>query len=145
VQDQMIRQTPTAAVDPNDPDSSQEMQLAWDQWHQKVAESIYFKFNALAKTAFARSRSRLACRVAYTVNRNHQLGNIRMLQNSPNLIFNTMVYGVLKSMNNNQLLEFPMGSRRMTVEKTGTFLWNFQMDGYKYQTNDRETIQQRQR
>ncbi|MGD9684920.1 MAG: hypothetical protein AB7W16_27450 [Candidatus Obscuribacterales bacterium] len=142
VQEPMQRQAPTAAVDPNDPDSSHEMQLAWDQWHRRVAEGIYFKFNALAKTAFARNRSKLCCQVAYTVTRNHQVGNIIMIRKSPNLIFNTMVYAVVKSMNGNPILEFPMGSRRMSVDKTGTFLWNFQVDGFKYQTGDSERVGQ---
>lgn len=142
---QPINVVPPQQVAMKDPESVGQMKLAWDQWHKRVAESIYVKYNGLARVAFKRSRP-LAARVAYTVSRNGQITNVRLIQRSPNLIFNTMIFGVLKSMNGNPILAFPQGSQRMSVEKTGTFLWNYNnVQGFKYTTNDRETIQQRQR
>lgn len=140
---QPINVTPPQQAAAQDPESVGQMKLAWDQWHKRVAESIYVKYNGLARVAFKRSRP-LAARVAYTVTRNGQITNVRLIQRSPNLIFNTMIFGVLKSMNGNPILTFPQGSQRMTVEKTGTFLWNYNnVQGFKYTTNDKETIPQR--
>ena len=123
-----------------DPESVGQMKLAWDMWHKRVAEAIYIKYNRLATVAFKRSRP-LAAQVAYTVTRNGQITNVRLVQRSPNLIYNTMIFGVLKSMNGHPILAFPQGSRRMTVDKTGTFYCNYiNNSGYKYTTGDTETI-----
>lgn len=123
-----------------DPESVGQMKLAWDMWHKRVAEAIYIKYNRLATVAFKRSRP-MAAQVAYTVTRNGQITNVRLVQRSPNLIYNTMIFGVLKSMNGNPILTFPQGSRRMTVDKTGTFYCNYiNNSGYKYTTGDTETI-----
>lgn len=130
-------------VNPNDPDSSQQMQLQWDEWHKRVAESIFVRFDAYAQKAFAVSRP-LACQAAYTVTRDRQITNVRVLQKSPNVVFNTMLLLVLKSMNGNPILEFPPGSRRMSVEKSGTFSRNCGVQGFKFTTGDQETIKQQQ-
>lgn len=130
-------------VNPNDPDSSQQMQLQWDEWHKRVAESIFVRFDAYAQKAFAVSRP-LACQAAYTVTRDRQITNVRVLTKSPNVVFNTMLLLVLKSMNGNPILEFPPGSRRMTVEKSGTFSRNCGVQGFKFTTGDQETIKQQQ-
>ncbi len=135
---------PPQQVNPNDPDAhSPQLQLAWDQWHRAVAEEIFKRFDGLAQRAFAQSRP-LACRVAYTVTNAGTITNVRMIQKSPNLVFNTMLLMVLKSMNGNAILSFPQGSRRQFVEKTGTFSRNFGVQGFKYTTGDRETVKQQQ-
>ncbi len=119
-----------------------QMKLAWDQWHKRVAGAIYSRFNGLATTAFKQSQP-MACEVAYTVTRDRKIQNIQLIQKSPNIVFNTMVYGVVKSMNGDPLLDFPQGSARQTVDKSGTFLWNYKVQGFKYTINDQETIKQR--
>ncbi len=119
-----------------------QMKLAWDQWHKRVAGAIYSRFNGLATTAFKQSKP-MACEVAYTVTRDRKIQNIQLIQKSPNIVFNTMVYGVVKSMNGDPLLDFPQGSARQTVDKSGTFLWNYKVQGFKYTINDQETIKQR--
>ena len=125
----------------NDPDAANPaMQLAWDAWHKRVAQEIYMRFNALAQRAFQRSKP-LACQVAYTVTKDGQITNIRILRKSSNLIFNSMMFMVLKSMNGNPVLCFPPGSSRSFVEKGGTFSWNYGVQGFKYTTGDREQIQ----
>jgi FtsZ-interacting cell division protein ZipA len=45
-------------------------------------------------------------------------------------------------MNGNPVLQFPPGSRRQYVEKTGTFTWNYGQQGFKYTTGDQERIKQ---
>ena len=141
-QQQMIPQTPRRVIDPNDPDKSEALQLAWDAWHKRVADEIFRRFDAVAQKAFAHSRP-LACRVAYTVTKDGSVDNIRVLERSPNILFNSMLLLVLKSMKGNPVLAYPPGSRRMSVEKTGTFSRNYGVQGYRYTTGDRETIQQR--
>jgi len=119
-----------------------QMKLAWDQWHKRVAGAIYSRFNGLATTAFKQSQP-MACEVAYTVTRDRKIQNIQLIQKSPNIVFNTMVYGVVKSMNGDPMLDFPQGSARQTVDKSGTFLWNYKVQGFKYTINDQETIRQK--
>lgn len=127
----------------NEPDSSAEMQLLWDAWHKRVAESIYMRYNGLAQMAFKASPP-LMCQVSYCVARDGRIGNVRILQKSPNPMYNAMLLGVINSMTNNPVLEFPPNSRRQYVEKTGTFTWNYGNEGYKHMINDRETVQQGQ-
>jgi len=123
----------------NDPDGSAAMQLLWDAWHKRVAETIYVRFNSLAQMAFKHSQP-LACQVSYMVARDGRVGNVQLLQKSGNPIFNTMLLGVINSMNGNPVLEYPPNSRRQFVEKTGTFTWNYGQNGFKFTTGDRETI-----
>ncbi len=123
----------------NDPDGSAAMQLLWDAWHKRVAETIYVRFNSLAQMAFKRSQP-LACQVSYMVARDGRVGNVQLLQKSANPIFNTMLLGVINSMNGNPVLEYPPNSRRQFVEKTGTFTWNYGQNGFKFTTGDKETI-----
>lgn len=102
-----------------DPDTSNErLLLSWDEWHKRVAEAIFIRFDAYAQKAFTRP---LSCQAAYTVTRDRQITNVRLLQKSPNTVFNSMLLLVLKSMNGNPILDYPAGSQRLSVEKTGTF------------------------
>lgn len=127
---------------PQEPDSSAEMQLLWDAWHKRVAEGIFTRFNSLAQMAFSKSPP-LLCQVSYVVARDGRIGNVRVLQPSQSAPFNAMLLGVVNSMTNNPVLEFPPGSRRNYVEKTGTFTWNYGNQGFRYTKNDKETVQQK--
>jgi hypothetical protein len=128
----------------NDPEKSAQMQLLWDAWHKRVAETIYSRFNTSAQMLFKRSPP-LACQVSYMVARDGRIGNVRILQPSANAIFNTMLLGVIHSIQGNAVLEYPPNSHRQFVEKTGTFTWNYTGgQGFKYTTGDHETIQQNQ-
>jgi len=62
------------AFDPNDPDSSPDMQLAWDAWHRRVAGTIYDRFNFFAKAAS--SIPTLASRLSYQVTRDGHIINM---------------------------------------------------------------------
>lgn len=127
----------------NDPDSSPEMQLAWDQWHHRVAEAIYQRFNFLAKLGFKHSPP-LLCQVAYVVSRDGHIQNVQVQQKSTNALFNIIVYQTVKSLDGDiNLLQYPPGSRRQFVPKVGTFTQNYGGDGFKYTVGDRETVQGR--
>jgi hypothetical protein len=126
---------------PNDPDGdSQAMQIAWEQWHHNVAQAVYQRFAQFSNMAFSRSPA-LSVSVAYTVSRDCQISNIRLSQKSPNFLFNTLILTVIKSLNGDVgLLTFPQGSRRMSVDKSGTFSVNTGIEGFKYTTGDKETL-----
>jgi hypothetical protein len=127
--------------DPNDPDSgSQALKLAWDQWHHNVAQAVYQRYTQFSNLAFSQSPP-LSVTVAYTVGRDSQVSNIRIMQKSPNFMYNTLILTVIKSLNGDVgLLTFPQGSRRQSVEKAGTFSVNTGIEGFKYLTGDQETI-----
>lgn len=134
---------PPGLVDPNDPDSSKEMQLAWDLWHRRVAEAIYTKFNSMAQVALFKYGRPLAAKVNYTVTRDHRIVNAQLTQRSSNVIFNAMLLFLVNSLNGHPILEFPSGSRRMSVEKGGVFTQNYGQEGFRFTTGDRETIRLR--
>ncbi len=139
------QQPPPQRIMSNDPDSSPEMQLAWDAWHKRVAEAIYTRFNFLAKVAFRRSPPLLA-RISYIVTREGRVQNIAMQEKAMNVLFNVIVYQTVRSLDGDvPLLQFPSGSRRMYVPKNGTFTQNYGGDGFKYTVGDRETLQQQRR
>ncbi len=140
---QQMLQPPPPPVDPNDPDSSQQMKLLWDLWHKRVAEQIYFRFDGVAQRVFAQTKP-LICRASYTVTNTGQITNVRLLETSPNVAYNASLLMIIKSMNGNPILQFPPGSRRQCVEKSGTFMRNAGHQGYKYLQGDTETIEQKQ-
>ncbi len=124
----------------NDPDISPEMQLAWDEWHKRVAAAVYDKFNTIAQSAFKYSQP-IACYVNYTVTKDGQIINLDMPQKSPNVAFNAMVLLVIKSISGQtDLLRFPAGSKRAYTNKGAMFTQNYGVEGFKYTTGDRETI-----
>ncbi|HEY9680764.1 MAG TPA: hypothetical protein V6C86_04210 [Oculatellaceae cyanobacterium] len=127
--------------DPNDPDAnSQALQLAWDTWHHNVAQAVYQRYTNFSNMAFSHSPP-MTVSVSYTVTRDCQVQNIQLTQKSPNFLFNTLILTVIKSLNGDTaLLTFPQGSRRMSVEKAGTFSVNNGIEGFKYLTGDKETI-----
>lgn len=132
-------------MNPQDPDSSPEMQLMWDAWHKRVAEAIYARFNFLAKVAFRHSPA-LLCRVSYVVTRDGHIQNPQIQEKSTNVLFNVIVFQTVKSLEGDiNLLQFPPGSRRMFVPKSGTFTQNYGGDGFRYTMGDRETLMNQQR
>ena len=126
-----------------DPDSSPALQLAWDQWHRRVAQAIYERFNSMAQLAF-RFSTPLSCYVTYTITRDGRIVNAQLQQKSPNVAFNTLVLMVVSSMSGQTaILAFPPGSQRSFVSKAGMFTQNCGVQGFKYTTGDKETIPSR--
>jgi len=134
-------QSPHMGNAANDPEKTAAMQLAWDEWHRRVAEAVYQRFITMSHSAFKYS-SPLAAYVSYTVTRDGRVINVQLQQRSSNVAFNAMIMMVVNSMSGQRdLLVFPPGSRRMTVEKGGMFTENYgPQQGFKFTTNDRETI-----
>lgn len=143
MQPQMIQQNmlPPASMNAgaSDPDNTQEMQLQWDLWHKRVAEAIFIRFDERAKSAFANSRP-ISCEASYSVTRDGRVTNIRLLRKSNDLMYNMMLMTVLNSMSGSPLLQFPPGSHRQFVCKTGEFSRNCGMNGFRHTVNDNERI-----
>jgi hypothetical protein len=133
---------PPPAFNPNDPDTSPDMQLAWDLWHKRVAQSIFERFNFFAKAAF-RNSPPLMAKLTYTVTRDGHIMNLNMPQKANNVLFNVLVHQSVKSLEGDMsILAFPEGSRRMWVPKSGTFTQNYGGgEGFRYTVGDRETVQ----
>jgi hypothetical protein len=152
VPDQMQQQAPPRELNtttpnqfaPQDPDSSPEMQLAWDEWHRRVAGAIYQRYATLSNAAFHSTGRPLMAVVDYVVTRDGRICNAHLIQPSGNAVYNALILGVVNSIAGDMsILAFPLGSRRMMVEKSGTFSQNYGHEGFRYTTNDRETIRQR--
>lgn len=139
IQARAIPQNMLPAIQSQDPDMSDQMQLQWDLWHRRVAEDIFKRFDAIAQKNFANTKP-IACEAAYTVTCNGQIRDVRLLRKSDNFMFNAMLMGVLNSMSGNPVLQFPPGTRRQMVMKTGTFSRNCGVNGFKHTTNDNESI-----
>lgn len=122
-----------------DPDQSASMKLLWDTWHHRLAETIYFRFSKLSKLGFNNSMP-LSCSASYVVTRDGRITNLKLLSKSPNFLYNTMVMEVLQSLNRDPVLSFPPGSRRMMVDKSGTFSNNYGREGHTYLQGDQETV-----
>lgn len=136
-----VQQPMPPAFNPNDPDSSPDMQLAWDMWHKRVAQCIFERFNFFAKAAFRRSPP-LMSKLTYVVTRDGQITNMNMPQKAGNVLFNVLVFQSVKSLQGDMsILQFPEGSRRMYVPKSGTFTQNYGSEGFRYTVGDRETLQ----
>jgi hypothetical protein len=134
-------QTPESPSSATSEDQDSQMQLMWDLWHKRIGEEIFKRFNFFAKAAFKYSPP-LVCRVTYTVTSTGDITNITMLNKSPDLMFNLLVLTVIKSLNGEQaILQFPPGSQRLSVTKTGTFLNNQNgTDGFSYTVGDKELV-----
>lgn len=124
-----------------DPDASLGLDLEWDTWHKELAEEVFARFDEQAQIMFGNSPP-LAVQVAYVVHSNGTVNNIRILKPSKNPAFDSLVVEVIRSISGDfDLLQFPPGSRRKTVEKISTFTQNFGAEGFRSTTGDREKIQ----
>jgi hypothetical protein len=137
----MIPQQAPPQLQSQDPDMAPDMQLAWDEWHHRVANAIYTRYSSLANVAFARSRQPLLCSLSYIVTRDGRVLNAQFLQQSINPMYNTLCMGSITGLSGNiPLLQFPAGSRRMAVEMPATFSQNYGHEGFRYLTGDKETV-----
>ncbi len=131
-----IRQEPQ---EPQDPDG-QALKVAWDDWHNRVAGAIFSQIGPAAARKIPRSEP-LICVVNYTITKDGRVKNVHLQQKSSSSMYNDMVVSVVKGMAGNPVLQFPEGSRRMTVDKLSTFKHNARgPNGYQYITGDQETV-----
>lgn len=135
---------PGSSADAVDPDNTPEMQLAWDLWHKRVAETVFTRWNSVANRLFAHAGP-LKAGFTYVVTRDGRVKDLRIVK-SPNPMFNSIAIQAIKSMDGDQeLLKFPDGSRRMMVAKQASFSINSgdPANSLRYTTGDRETVRLR--
>lgn len=133
-----------AGGDAADPDNSREMQLLWEQWHKRIAETLYQRWLPYANSVF-KNATPMQVGLVYTVTRDHHVKDIRIVR-SPNVMLNSLAVQLVKTLDNDHaLLEFPAGSRRMNVEKQAAFYVNTGAPAnmMRYTTGDKETIRVR--
>ena len=106
--------------------ADQAMRLAWDQWHHRVAEEIYIKWIFPAcRTTCISEKLVLTCVVTYKVTKDRRVTNIRIIEPSQNPAFDSIVVRSVESMNGSEVLKFPEGSMRESVDKISKFGWGF--------------------
>jgi len=99
--------------------------IAWDQWHKRVSNAISQRFCTLANTAFPHPDKPIIAVAVYTVTRDGRILNARIIQSDRNPIYNALCLSAITSLNRNlEILQFPQGSVRMTVEQEYTFNLN---------------------
>jgi len=102
-----------------DPDTSTEIKSAWVAWHKNLDNAIADRFSKIATKHY--DKGSLTCQISYTISRAGRVTNLRLLEKSPNLLFNSSGLLVLHSMQGSPQLAFPNGSRRTVVNKVTTF------------------------
>jgi outer membrane biosynthesis protein TonB len=124
----------------SDPDKSTEMQVLWDAWHARVAQTIYQRFDHLAQVRFKRGKV-LECKVSYLVTSDQKIENVHVLQHSTDPAFDQLIVTTIQGMTHHPYLLFPRQSQRQSVERTGTFTLNKPNNrGFEYQKGDKEQI-----
>jgi len=130
-------------TEPKDTDVSPQMKIAWAEWHKRVALAIFQRYSPLANAAFANSARPLAAVASYVVTRDGRITNARLTEPNVNPVYNAIVLSAINSLNGNlQILQFPQGSRRITVDKASTFIQDNQqgLNRFKPIGIDDETI-----
>jgi hypothetical protein len=126
-------------------ESSPAMKIAWNDWHKRVATNVFLRFSAMAKEAFPDTRPMNAA-VAYTVTNDGHILNARLTAVDTDELYNLLCLTAVNSLNGNlEVLQFPKGSRRTKVDKSGTFCHNSGSDFEAFKTiqGDDETVHQR--
>lgn len=119
---------------------SKEVELAWDAWHKQLAESIYARFDILALQKFQDSPP-LGVKIRYLVTKDGKIDGLKIVQKSSNMMFDALAcQAILWQARKPQLLKFPEGSNRQSVEKFATFTQNMGDEGYQATEGDKETV-----
>jgi hypothetical protein len=117
------------------------IKIAWDAWHKRVGTIIYQRWSYLSNAAFQISPP-LNCRISYVVTREGNIEDVKVLAESPDEMYNALVVQAVQSISGDKaLLQFPPGSRRVSVEKVADFCQNCDLTNtVRYATGDKETV-----
>ncbi len=117
------------------------IKIAWDAWHKRVGTIIYQRWSFLSNAAFQMSPP-LNCRISYVVTRDGIIEDVKVLAESPDEMYNALVVQAVQSISGDKaLLQFPPGSRRVSVEKVADFCQNCDLTNtVRYATGDKETV-----
>lgn len=127
-------------VVPDNKPESKEIELAWDAWHKRLAEAIYARFDFLALQKFEDSPP-LGVKIRYVVTKDGRIDGLTVVQKSSNMMFDALAcHAIMWQARKPDLLKFPEGSNRQSVEKFATFTQNMGDEGYKATEGDKETV-----
>jgi|GEM_PF-5245812 len=119
---------------------SKEIELAWDAWHKRLAEAIYARFDLLALQKFNDSPP-LGVKIRYVVTKDGRVEGLKVMQKSSDMIFDALAcQAIMWQQRKPQLLKFPEGSTRQSVEKFATFTQNTGDEGIQATEGDKETV-----
>jgi hypothetical protein len=103
------------------PDQLPQLDVAWDAWHRRLGGAIWDRFNFFAKAAFRNSPQPLQTKLKYTITSEAKI-EIQSVENSGNTLFDILAVQSVKSLDGNvELLRFPEGSTKRSVNKTAIF------------------------
>ena len=114
---------------------SKELMVAWDAWHQQLSREIYARWQELAF-----DRGRATMRVTVTAN-HHIFGQVTSSSNNPR--FDATLQEVIRSLDGNPGLNFPVGSQRQQVSFVADYIADTNVQGgYSWEKGDTEKIRQ---
>jgi hypothetical protein len=93
---------------------------SWRNWHNSIEKALAERFTAMCPETMSQGKP-LSAVVTYTVAENRHITNVKLLQKSPNFIFNVLVLRIVNSMNDNDVFQFPNGYRGPDINKAATF------------------------
>lgn len=127
-------------LQPEGKPESKEIQLAWDAWHKRLAQAIYYRFDILAFQKFQDSPP-LGVKIRYEVTRDGRIEGLKIIQKSSDMIFDALAcQAIMWQGRKPALLKFPEGSNRQSVEKFATFTQNMGDEGFEAIEGDKETV-----
>lgn len=119
---------------------SKEIELAWDAWHKRLAQAIYYRFDLLALQKFKDSPP-LGVTVRYVVTKDGKIEGLQIKEKSADMMFDALAcQAIMWQGRKPALLKFPEGSNRVSVEKFATFTQNTGDEGYQATEGDKETV-----
>lgn len=119
---------------------SKEVELAWDAWHKQLAAAIYSRFDLLAYHKFQDSPP-LGVKIRYLVTKDGRIVGLKVIQKSADMMFDALAcQAIMWQGRKPELLKFPEGSNRQSVEKFATFTQNMGDEGFQATEGDKETV-----
>ena len=129
-----------APAKPETKPESKEIELAWDAWHKRLAQAIYYRFDILALQKFKDSPP-LGVKIRYLVTKDGRIEGLKIVEKSSDMMFDALACTAIMWQGRKPLLlKFPEGSNRQSVEKFATFTQNMGDEGIETTQGDKETV-----
>ncbi len=127
---------------PNLQKEDPESDLGWDEWHHRVAQAIFQRWNPMVVNAFRMDPSPRYSYVSYTVTRDGHIRDVQVLKKDGNVMYNALIVQIIKSFDGDLgTLQFPAGSHRQSIENFGEFDQNqhsHPTEAFRYVRGDKE-------
>ena len=103
--------------------ADEKMQLAWDEWHRRVSETIYNKIVIACRMSRLSELRELRSSATFKISKERHVTDAQIIVSSANIFFDSIVINSINSMNNNESLQFPNNSVQESVDKRFTAGW----------------------